>query len=298
MKLYYTDHFELPLPDEHKFPMAKYRLLRERIALAAWARDCELLVPDAASDQQLLRVHDPGYLDRVVRGTLTEKEVRRIGFPWSPELVERSRRSSGATVAAAKSAWNEQTISVNLAGGTHHAFRDRGEGYCVFNDVAVAAKDLAAEVGVNNCLVIDLDVHQGNGTAEIFEADASVFTFSIHGKRNYPLRKTRSDLDLALDSNTDDVEYLAALERALSTLVRQDFQFVFYVAGADPYHKDRLGRLGLTKAGLRRRDEMVFQRCRERKLPMAVVMAGGYAEEVDDIVDIHANTIRIAAEFA
>ena len=298
MKLYYTDQFDLPLPEGHQFPISKYRLLRERIALADWAKSCELVVPPAATDEQLCLIHDAAYVRRIQNGTISEKEIRRIGFPWSPELVERSRRSTGATIAAAHTAYETSSISINLAGGTHHAFRDRGEGFCVFNDVAVAARVLQSATQATQCLVVDLDVHQGNGTAEIFAQDPSVQTFSIHGNRNYPLKKTTSDLDIALDTNTDDLPYLENLERSLSKLMKQEFDFVFYVAGADPYHADRLGRLALSKEGLQRRDEMVFQRCRERRIPIAVTMAGGYAEEVDDIIDIHANTIRMAMQFA
>lgn len=297
MKLFYTDRFELPLPAEHRFPMSKYRLLRERVGLAEWARQASLIEPAAATNDQLELVHDSEYVRRVVAGQLDEKEMRRIGFPWSPELVERSRRSVGATIAAARIAALEGTISANLAGGTHHAFSNRGEGYCVFNDVAVAARLLQAEQGIGRILIVDLDVHQGNGTAEIFSHDDSVTTFSIHGKRNYPLRKTQSDLDVALDTNTEDAEYLRNLEIGLAQVLSKYPDFVFYVAGADPYHGDRLGRLGLTKGGLRARDEMFFMRCEELSLPIAVVMAGGYAENVDDIVDIHANTLRLAMEF-
>lgn len=297
MKLYYTDRFELPLPEDHQFPMSKYRRLRERIVLADWAKCCELVVPDAATDQQLCLVHDSSYVQQMISGRISEKEMRRVGFPWSPELVERSRRSTGATIASAVSALSSGGISANLAGGTHHAFRDRGEGYCVFNDVAVAARVLQSDYRVGTILIVDCDVHQGNGTAEIFANDDSVLTFSIHGKRNYPLRKTQSDLDLALDTGATDDEYLEQLEPALATLLQRRPEFVFYVAGADPFEKDRLGRLGLTKRGLRVRDEMVMKRCRELKLPISMVMAGGYADDVDDIVDIHTNTIRTAVEF-
>ncbi len=297
MKLFYTDRFELPLPDDHTFPMTKYRLLRERIALADWAKSCELLVPSAATDQQLCLAHDADYIQRVTSGQISDKEIRRVGFPWSPELVERSRRSTGATIAAAIVATKEKSISANLAGGTHHAFRDRGEGYCVFNDVAVAARILQTEHGLRQILVIDCDVHQGNGTAQIFADDDTVTTFSIHGKRNYPLRKTTSDLDIAIETNASDDEYLEQLERAVAGLLRNTPDFVFYVAGADPYEHDRLGRLALTKNGLRQRDELVMLRCRERGIPIAISMAGGYAENVDDIVDIHVNTIRVAAGF-
>ena len=298
MRLFYTDHFELPLPESHRFPMTKYRLLRERIKNAVWAAGTELLVPHAASDAELLLVHTPDYLRRVIDGQLPEKMVRRIGFPWSPELVERSRRSTGATIAAARAARTDG-VSANLAGGTHHAFTDRGEGYCVFNDVAVAARVLQRDApNAIRSVVVDCDVHQGNGTAEIFQNDASVTTFSIHGKRNYPLKKTTSDLDVALDNGTSDAEYLAALEDALTILDLRKYDFAFYVAGADPFEGDQLGRLALSKQGLQERDECVLRLCADLGLPVAICMAGGYAKNVTDIVDIHAATIRAAMSIA
>lgn len=295
MQLFYTDHFELPLPAEHRFPMSKYRLLRERIASAPWAVGCELLVPAAATDEQLLTVHSPTYVQDVVNGSLPEKAIRRIGFPWSHELVERSRRSTGATIAASQSALTG-SISANLAGGTHHAFEDHGEGYCVFNDVAVAARLLQREQPkrVDRILVIDCDVHHGNGTADIFASDPSVRTFSIHGRRNYPLKKPASDVDVALESGTADEEYLQVLSTTLDDLFQDRPDFVFYVAGADPFAGDRLGRLNLTKQGLRRRDELVISRVRQLDIPLAISMAGGYADNVNDIVDIHESTLRTA----
>lgn len=298
MQVFYTDHFELPLPDEHRFPMSKYRLLRERIQTAKWAQLCTLCVPDAATNEQLCLVHEEAYIRQVVSGTLPDRDIRRLGFPWSEELVERSRRSTGATIAAALAAVESQTIAVNLAGGTHHAFADRGEGYCVFNDVAVAARLLQMGGRANQILVVDCDVHQGNGTAEFFRDDPSVFTFSMHSRTNYPLKKATSDLDVPLENGTEDAFYHHALDVALDKLLTAKPDFVFYVAGADPYSGDALGRLGLTKEGLRHRDELVFERCRCLEIPMAVAMAGGYAPRVEDIVDIHANTVRTALEFA
>jgi len=296
--LFYTDEFELPLPLEHRFPMTKYRLLRERIGASDWGRECELKIPDGATDQQLCLVHDLEYVQRVVQGTLSERMIRRIGFPWSPELVERSRRSTGATIAAAIVAIESNSVSANLAGGTHHAFADRGEGYCVFNDVAVAARVLQTTSDVKHALVVDCDVHQGNGTAAIFTDDSSVTTFSMHGRKNYPLKKMVSDLDIPLDRGIGDEVYLEELDRALKTLLPSDVDFVFYVSGADPYAGDSLGHLSLTKDGLRCRDELVFSYFRELGIPMAVAMAGGYAPNVEDIVDIHAMTIETALKYA
>lgn len=292
MRLFYTDHFVLPLPEKYRFPMRKYALLRERCTQAALLPAEHLQVPPAASDEQILRAHDDAYLQRVVAGGLSRQEVLRMGFPWSPELVERSRRSSGATLAACRSAL-EDGFSANLAGGTHHAFRDRGEGYCVLNDTVIAARALQAERIVRRVLVVDCDVHQGNGTASITAGDDSVFTFSIHGAKNFPARKEQSDLDVPLPDGTEDDEYLDALSGALRKafeLSRPDL--VIYLAGADPFAEDRLGRLSLTKQGLAARDRIVYEQCRAAGVPIAVSMAGGYARDVDDIVSIHFETIR------
>lgn len=295
VKLFYTDHFVLPLPDGHRFPMAKYRLLRERIA-AAGLESIELCVPPAASDEQLLRAHSVEYLTKVREGELTRPEVLRIGFPWSPQMVERSRRSSGATVAAGYAAL-EDGFAANLAGGTHHAGPNWGEGFCVFNDSAVAARDWQAAGAVQRVLVLDCDVHQGNGTAAICRGDDSIFTFSIHGAKNFPSRKEAGDLDVALPDECDDERYLNALEGGLlEAFARFSPDIVIYLAGADPFEGDRLGRLKMTKAGLASRDEMVFEACRSQGLPIVATMAGGYAMNVEDIVDIHFETVRRGIE--
>jgi acetoin utilization deacetylase AcuC-like enzyme len=258
----------------------------------------DLIVPEPATDQQILRVHDEDYLQRVKSGCLTPKEIRRIGFPWSPQLVERSRRSAGGTLSTCRVALLDG-IAVNLAGGTHHAFPDHGQGYCVFNDSAIAARAMQAEGKAGRLAIIDCDVHQGDGTATIFADDPTVFTFSIHAARNFPFHKVRSDLDIELEDGTGDGPYLEALEggveRALA-LARADL--VIYLAGADPYAGDRLGRLALSKAGLAARDHMVLELCRRAGIPVAIVMAGGYAHQVQDTVDIHFQTVRIAAGMA
>jgi acetoin utilization deacetylase AcuC-like enzyme len=295
LQLFYTDIFELPLPPEHRFPMAKYRLLRERLLAEGTVPPESLEIPDPATDRELLRVHSPAYLERVVTGTLDRAAVRRMGFPWSARLVERSRRSAGATLAACRAALVDG-VAVNLAGGTHHAFADRGEGYCVFNDAAVAARAMQAEGRVERIMIVDCDVHQGDGTAAIFHADPTVITMSIHGQSNYPFRKQASDIDVPLPDNTGDSEYLKALDVALARALHQAApDLAIYVAGADPYRGDRLGRLALTKRGLRTRDRSVFEALAARGVPVAVVMAGGYAE-VDDVVDIHAATVAAALE--
>lgn len=291
MLLFFTDRFVLPLPEGHRFPMRKYSLLRERVAAAGVLDGRQLQEPPAAADRELLLAHCPNYLRKVVEGGLTPAEIRRLGFPWSPAMVERSRRSVGATIAAARSAL-DTGWGINLAGGTHHAFRDRGEGYCVFNDTAVAARVLQAEGKVRRVLVIDCDVHQGNGTAALFAGDPTVFTLSIHGARNYPLKKETSDLDIALEDGADDRTYLDALETGLRVAFEAaSVDLVLYLAGADPWFGDRLGRMGLTKQGLAERDNIVFDFCQARGLPVAISMAGGYAPNVEDIVDIHLRTV-------
>lgn len=297
MIAYYNDIFVLPLPPDHRFPMRKYRLLRERLISEGVVRDDELLVPEAATDEQILRCHDADYLNRVKNGTLSRKEITRIGFPWSPQLVERSRRSSGATICAARTAMTEG-ISANLAGGTHHAGRSFGAGYSVFNDSCIAARALQTEGLAERIAVIDCDVHQGNGTADIAADDPTIYTFSIHGEKNFPFRKVPGDLDLGLPTGTGDADYLAILEIAVERILFT-FQpdFVIYQSGADPYVGDRLGKLALTKAGLAARDTLVLSMCRGEGLPVAVTMGGGYAQSVDDIVAIHLQTIRIAAQF-
>ena len=296
MKVFYSDHFVLPLPEGHRFPMLKYSALRERVAASSVCGPGELREPAAVTDEEILRAHDPGYLRRVASGTLTDKEMRRIGFPWSERMVERSRRASGGTVGACLAAL-EDGFAANLAGGTHHAFADRGEGYCVFNDSAIAARALQAAGLVERVAVIDTDVHQGNGTAAILAGDPTVFTFSVHGEKNFPFHKERSDLDVALPDGADDAAFLEAitsgLERALEA---SGPELAIYLAGADPFVGDRLGRLSVTKAGLAERDRIVLEGCRERGIPVAVTMAGGYSEDVRDIVDVHFGSISRAAE--
>jgi acetoin utilization deacetylase AcuC-like enzyme len=296
VRAFYSDHFVLPLPQGHKFPMAKYSGLRERILAERIIAPEDLHEAPAASLDDLRLVHDANYVDAVVSGTVAPDIQRRIGFPWSPEMVERSRRSVGATIAAARVALDDG-VAANLAGGTHHAFADRGEGFCVFNDVAVAARVLQREGHANRIAVIDLDVHQGNGTAAIFKDDPSVFTFSMHGEKNFPFKKEVSDLDVALADGTGDDQYLSLLRTHLDgVLDRHRPDFVFYLAGADPFEGDRLGRLRLTIDGLRTRDEIVLRTCAAAGLPVALSMSGGYANDIDAIVTIHTNTICTASK--
>ena len=296
MKVFYSDHFVLPLPEGHRFPMVKYSMLRERVARDGICGPGELSTPRAVTDREILRAHAPDYLKRVVSGTLTQKEMRRIGFPWSERMVERSRRASGGTLSACLAALDEG-FAANLAGGTHHAFSERGEGYCVFNDSAIAARAIQAAGRVERVVIIDTDVHQGNGTAAILRGDPTVFTFSIHGAKNFPFNKEESDLDAPLPDAAGDTVFLATLESGLqAALDAADADLAIYLAGADPFEGDRLGRLSVTKAGLAERDRIVLETCRERAIPVALTMAGGYAREVEDTVDIHFQSIRRAAD--
>ena len=295
MHLFYSDVFVLPLPSHHRFPVGKSVRLRERMLASDAFDPADFGVPAPASDAEVGRVHCPAYVERVCTGALSAAQVRAIGFPWSERMVERSRRSSGATLAAARAALS-RGWGGNLAGGTHHAFRDHGEGFCVFNDAAIAARAMQVEAGLQRIAIVDCDVHQGNGTASIFAGDDSVFTFSIHGARNFPFAKEASDLDIELADGTGDDEYLWHLERGLDeTLERSRPQLVFYLAGADPFAGDRLGRLALSKAGLLRRDGMVLRTLHARGIPVAIAMAGGYAQDIDDSVEIHAQTLALAA---
>lgn len=296
MRVFPSDRYPLPLPAGHRFPAAKYARLRKRLeAHAAAGAAIEFVEPHAATDDELLRVHDRAYVGRVLSGRLSSEEVRRIGFPWSRGLVERSLRSTGAAVDAAAAAL-EDGVAASLAGGTHHAGTSWGEGFCVFNDTAVAAREMQARGIVDRVLILDCDVHQGNGTAEIFAADLSVFTMSIHGARNFPLRKFPSSLDVPLEDGVGDGEYLAALARGLDeSFSRGRPHLVIYIAGADPYAGDRLGRLSVSKQGLLARDQMVLSAARAAAAPLAIVCGGGYCDDIESIVDIHAATMLLTA---
>jgi acetoin utilization deacetylase AcuC-like enzyme len=296
MKVFYTDTFDFPLPSGHRFPIRKYPLLRQRIMEAKLIPAEDLTIPQAATDEQILRVHTLDYHTRVTEGHLSTKEVRRIGLPWSPALVERSRRSVGGTIAACRAALVDG-MAVNLGGGTHHAHPDFGAGYCIFNDTAIAARAMQAEGLARRVVILDCDVHQGDGMAAIFAADPSVFTFSIHCDGNYPFRKEKSDLDVALPNGTSDETYLEALSESVDrALAEAKADLAIYLAGADPYHGDTFGRLALSKAGLAKRDRIIYQACQTAGLPVATVMSGGYARHIEDIVDIHFQTVQLAFE--
>ena len=297
MRIFYTDTFPIPLPETHSFPRNKYELLRRRIMENQIAQSVDLQIPRAATYAEIIRAHDPVYIHRLQNGELSAKEIRRVGLPWSPEIVRRARYSAGATIEACRAAL-EEGIAVNLGGGTHHAFSDHGQGYCWLNDSGIASRAIQAEGIAGNILIIDCDVHQGNGTAAIVQNDPTIFTFSIHGKNNFPYHKEKSDLDVELADGTEDAAYLNALENGLAASM-QNFKadLVIYLAGADPYHDDRFGRLALTKAGLAQRDRLVFRHLDQAGLPVAVTMAGGYAPNVQDTVDIHFQTVLAALEF-
>ena len=302
MRAFYSDQFVLPLPAGHRFPMPKYRRLRDR--LLQEMPQIQLHVAQPASDGELALVHTPSYIQSVAQGGLSAAQQKEIGFPWSPEMVQRSRRSVGASVLAARAALFEgQGLAANLAGGTHHAYADKGSGFCVFNDAAVAARLMQAEWFRQHkkplkVAIIDLDVHQGNGTAKIFERDDSVFTLSLHGARNFPFAKERSDLDVELPDGCTDDAYLQALEQALDELhTRFEPGLVMFLAGADPHEGDRLGRLSLSFDGLEARDRRVFDWAYQSRIPLAFSMAGGYGESLEDTVQVQVNTYRVAYDY-
>lgn len=278
--------------------MQKYRLIHE--AALASIGDIDFHEAPTTSDGVLALAHHPHYIAAVSDGTLAESVQKAIGFPWTPQMVERSRRSAGATIAACRAALTEpERIAVNLAGGTHHAFADQGAGFCVFNDAAIAARLMQAERRVQRVAIVDLDVHQGNGTAAILADDDSIFTLSLHGARNYPFDKETSDLDVALADGTGDEAYLSALQDALATMMaRFSPQLIIFLAGADPHEGDRLGRLKLSFDGLARRDAMLLETASQRAIPVAIAMAGGYGKNIQDTVAIHLQTIALAAGFA
>ena len=307
MKVFYATQFVLPLPPGHRFPMAKYQLLRDRLPVEV--AGIELRQAEPASTGELALVHQPAYIQAISSGSIGARAMREIGFPWSEAMVDRARRSVGATIAAARIALREG-VAANIAGGTHHAAGDKGSGFCVFNDAAVAARLMQAERGRApapsgpggpeplRVAVIDLDVHQGNGTAGIFRGDDSVFTLSLHGARNFPFRKEAGDLDVELADGCGDDEYLRALDAALAQLESRFAPgLVIYLAGADPHEGDRLGRLKLTWAGLQARDRRVFDWAWQRRIPVAMCMAGGYGVRIEDTVQVQINTFAIASGY-
>jgi acetoin utilization deacetylase AcuC-like enzyme len=296
MQAFHSAQYVISLPENHQFPISKYARIRERLVAEGTLDDSRIFEPELASRDEILLVHTPDYHDRFIAGELTPREIRRLGLPYSEPLVRRSRFSVAGTIHAAHAALQDG-VSANLGGGTHHAFRDHGEGFCVFNDIAIAINLLRAEGKIRRAAVIDCDVHQGNGTAAIFATDPEVFTLSLHGDRNYPLVKQQSTDDVALADGTEDEEYLYLLEQH-ATPVFENFRpdIIFYQAGVDPLRHDRLGRLSLSHEGLRRRDALIFSACRARSLPCVITLGGGYGREVEDTVEAHCNTIRVARD--
>ena len=300
MHAFYADHFVLPLPEGHRFPMRKYSRLRDR--LVAEVPGIVLQEAPPASDGELALAHAPAYIRGIAEGTLDASVYREIGFPWSLAMAERARRSVGASVAAARMALREG-LAGNLAGGTHHAYADKGGGFCVFNDIAVTARLMQAEMGRQRktpfkVAVIDLDVHQGNGTAHIFARDPSVFTLSLHGEKNFPFRKEPSDLDVGLPDGCTDEPYLQALHQALAELEgRFDPDMLIYLAGADPHEGDRLGRLKLTQDGMAARDRVVLEWASQRRLPVVLCMGGGYGHDIETTVAVQVQTWTIALAY-
>ena len=295
MQVFYTPRYYADIGDGHVFPIRKFELVRDRLLTEGTLDPTELVEPAPAALEDVLLVHTEDYVSRLCTGTLTPKEIRRLGLPWSESLVRRSFYATGGTLAATQVALAEG-YSSNLAGGTHHSFADRGEGFCVLNDVAIAIRAMRARKRLLRVAIVDCDVHQGNGTATIFSDDEDTFTFSIHGANNYPLFKAQSTLDVELPDGTSDDEYLETLATNLPRVFAHEPEIIFYLAGADPYIGDKLGRLAVSIDGLRERDAYVLRECYERELPIVTVMSGGYGKDINDTIEIHCNTIRVVKE--
>ncbi|MCB0620588.1 MAG: histone deacetylase [Saprospiraceae bacterium] len=296
LRIAYSPIYKYELPEGHRFPMIKYELLPEQLLYEGTVSEANFFHPEPAAEEVITRTHEPGYWNRLKNLELSEKEIRAIGFPLSEILVRRGTHISNGTVQCALYA-QQYGVAMNVAGGTHHAFSYKGEGFCLLNDIAIAANYLLDRKLAQRILIVDLDVHQGNGTAQIFRNDARVFTFSLHGARNYPTRKEPSDLDIGLPDKTTDEYYLRVLQQVLPRLL-DTFQpeFLFYLSGVDVLSTDKLGRLSLTLDGCRRRDLFVLESCRRNNIPVAVSMGGGYSERIAHIVEAHANTFRVAQE--
>ena len=295
MQVFYTPRYYADIGSGHVFPIRKFELVRDKLIVEGTLQPAELFEPTPATVDDVLLVHTNDYVWRLCSGQLTVKEIRRLGLPWSESLVRRSFYAVGGTLAATQAAL-KNGYSSNLAGGTHHAFADRGEGFCVLNDVAIAIRARRARQLIQRAAIVDCDVHQGNGTATIFAGDDDTFTFSMHGANNYPLFKAQSSLDVELPDHTPDAEYLETLAHHLPAVFASEPQIVFYLAGADPYKDDKLGRLALSIDGLRNRDAYVLRECYEREIPVVTVMSGGYGKDINDTIEIHCNTIRVVKE--
>lgn len=296
VKIAYSPVYKYELPDGHRFPMIKYELIPEQLLYEGSVTDDHFFHPEKLSDDQILLTHTKEYLDKLNNLTLDRKEIRNIGFPVAQTLIDRGKYIANGTLQCARYAL-EHGCAMNIAGGTHHSFADRGEGFCIYNDIAISSNILLKEGTSKQILVVDLDVHQGNGTAKIFENDDPVFTFSMHGERNYPTRKETSNLDIGLPDKSEDARFLSELKNTLPRLIDQvEPDLIFYLSGVDIIESDKLGRLSVTKEGCRKRDEFVFQTCKTNNIPVAVSMGGGYSPKISDIVDAHANTFRMALD--
>lgn len=296
LKIAHHPLYKHPLPEGHRFPMEKYELLPEQLIYEGTCTAKNFFQPEIPADEDILRVHSESYFQALLEGRLDRKSMRKIGFPWSKELITRERIIVDGTIKAGEYAL-ENGIAMNIAGGTHHAYSDQAEGFCIFNDQAIGARFLQHKNLVKKILIVDLDVHQGNGTAEIFQNDPSVFTFSMHGKHNYPFQKEKSNLDIELNDGTRDDEYLSLLKETLPTLIQAEKpDFIFYLSGVDILKSDKLGRLACTIAGCKERDRFVLQTCRDFDIPVECSMGGGYSARLKDILEAHANTYRMAQE--
>jgi acetoin utilization deacetylase AcuC-like enzyme len=297
LKLVYSDQYDLNLGN-HVFPSIKYRLIKEEVLRDHVAGPEDFVEPAAAADEDVALVHDREYIRKLQTGKLSYLEILRLEIPYSPELVRAAWLCAGGSILAGRLALQD-AVTVNIGGGFHHAYPDHGEGFCVLNDIAIAIRRLQKDQAIERAMTVDCDVHQGNGTAAIFAGDHSVFTLSIHQENNYPYPKPPSTLDINLRDRAEDAEYLRELEKGLESALGEFHpDLIFYVAGADPYRDDQLGGLKLSLEGLERRDRLVFEKARAKKIPVAVTLAGGYARRVEDTIQIHTNTIRVAKEFA
>ena len=296
LKIAYSPIYKYPLLEKHRFPMIKYELIPEQLIYEGTVSEDQFFHPEPLSDEQLLLTHTAEFLDKLKNQTLSAKEIRAIGFPMTPLLIQRGRHIANGTLQCAKYAM-EHGVAMNIAGGTHHSFADHGEGFCIYNDIALSAHNLLATGKIKKALVVDLDVHQGNGTAKIFEGDNRVYTWSMHGERNYPTRKENSDLDTALPDKTEDALYLKTVKDILPRLIDEvEPDIVFYLSGVDILESDKLGRLSVSITGCKERDKIVLETCKKNNLPVAISMGGGYSPRIVDIIDAHANTYRLAQE--
>jgi acetoin utilization deacetylase AcuC-like enzyme len=296
LKIAFSPIYKYELPEKHRFPMVKYELLPEQLLYEGTVSEENFFHPPALTEEVILMTHEKEYWEKLKHQTLSRKEIRAIGFPMTPKLIERGRHIANGTILCAKYA-QQYGIALNVAGGTHHSFTYKGEGFCVFNDIGIAANYLLHHGLSHKILVVDLDVHQGNGTAQIFRGDNRVYTFSMHGAKNYPVRKEQSDLDIGLPDKTEDGPYLKILRETLPRLIDEvQPDLIFYLSGVDVIYSDKLGRLSLSIAGCRERDRIVLEACRKNQIPVAVSMGGGYSERLAHIIEAHANTYRLAQE--